>query len=169
MMLDEFIARMDNVRPTGRGMMAKCPAHEDKSPSLSIREAEDGRILIYCYAGCSPQAIVSSLGLTLSDLFPDALQPRHARPLPPARPRLDRNQIAFRLRFHGDKLFLRAQDVLDAATKLDITPWTTDQLDQALHAVALAYEDRERADIFDDVAVELRRKVLSKEVERYAA
>jgi len=38
---------------------------------LSVREKDDGRILIRCFAGCEAQAIVESLGLTFSDLYPD--------------------------------------------------------------------------------------------------
>ena len=49
---------------------ARCPAHEDRSPSLSIKEVEDGQLLIHCHAGCDPASIVAAVGLTLSDLFP---------------------------------------------------------------------------------------------------
>jgi KaiC/GvpD/RAD55 family RecA-like ATPase len=32
--------------------LAPCPYHEDKSPSLSIGEGDDGRVLVHCHAGC---------------------------------------------------------------------------------------------------------------------
>ena len=51
--------------------MACCPAHEDKSPSLAIKENHDGRILVKCFAGCGAADVVHAVGLTLSDLFPD--------------------------------------------------------------------------------------------------
>jgi hypothetical protein len=51
---------------------ARCPAHDDTRPSLSISEGNDGRALIHCYAGCPTEKIVAALGLTLADLFPDA-------------------------------------------------------------------------------------------------
>jgi hypothetical protein len=35
---------------------ARCPAHDDHSPSLSITD-RDGRLLVHCHAGC-PQAAV---------------------------------------------------------------------------------------------------------------
>ena len=36
-----ILDRLDGVRPTGDGRwIARCPAHDDRSPSLSIREAE---------------------------------------------------------------------------------------------------------------------------------
>lgn len=50
--------------------MALCPGHEDKSPSLSIRELSDGRVLIYCHAGCEPLEVLDALGLRFEDLFP---------------------------------------------------------------------------------------------------
>lgn len=50
---------------------SQCPAHEDRSPSLSIREVEaDGRVLLHCFAGCHVTEICDALGLSLSDLFP---------------------------------------------------------------------------------------------------
>lgn len=63
---------LDNVRPTGAGWQARCPAHDDEHPSLSVDEGDDGRVLLYCHAGCSIDAIVGALDLTLADLFPDS-------------------------------------------------------------------------------------------------
>lgn len=65
------------IRRTGPNKcLAQCCAHDDPSPSLSIRETEDGRVLLHCFAGCSVESIVSALGLRLEDLFP----PRELRP-----------------------------------------------------------------------------------------
>ena len=50
--------------------MARCPAHEDKSPSLSIRRFDDDAIGVKCFSGCSTYEILSSVGLNPSDLFP---------------------------------------------------------------------------------------------------
>lgn len=49
---------------------AQCPAHEDRDPSLSIREASDGKVLLNCFAGCDVIDVVGALGLSLTDLFP---------------------------------------------------------------------------------------------------
>lgn len=65
----EFLSRLDGVREVKGGWKAKCPAHEDKKPSLSIAEGEDGRILLKCFAGCPPEAIVTALGLGMRHLF----------------------------------------------------------------------------------------------------
>jgi len=59
-----------------------CPAHDDKTPSLSITP-EGGRVLLHCFAGCEPLAVLRALGLTWRDLFDDG---RDCVP-PPARPR----------------------------------------------------------------------------------
>jgi hypothetical protein len=168
MTLGEFIAKLDGVRPTPRGILALCPSHPDRRQSLSVNEGERG-LLLKCWAGCTTTEIVAAMGVTLSDLFYDARRPRQDRQQRPAHPRRDRNQMAFQLRFHGDKLFLRAQAVLDAAKHLDSASWTDDQLDRALGAVAKARADLERADLLDQVAFELRRKILTKETNRHAA
>ena len=45
-----------------------CPAHDDQTPSLSVREGEDG-VLIKCHTGCKTEDVVKALGLTMADLF----------------------------------------------------------------------------------------------------
>lgn len=65
-----ILARLENVRPSANGWTARCPAHDDNNPSLSIREAEDGKILIRCWAGCPTEAVMTALGLSMRDLFP---------------------------------------------------------------------------------------------------
>jgi hypothetical protein len=44
--------------------MALCPAHKDRKPSLSIAKGSDGRVLLYCHAGCKYESIVEALGLS---------------------------------------------------------------------------------------------------------
>lgn len=67
--VDVVIARLSQVRQRGNGWTARCPAHEDKGPSLSITEGDDGRVLLHCFAGCSAVDVVGAIGLTLADLF----------------------------------------------------------------------------------------------------
>ena len=67
-----LVAHLDGVRSTGRGKwLARCPSHPDKTASLSIRELDDGRTLVHCFAGCSVEEVLSSVGLTIDSLFPD--------------------------------------------------------------------------------------------------
>ncbi len=70
-MIAAAFADLLRARPSGSGKwQARCPAHADTSPSLSIREGQDGRVLVHCFAGCTSLAIVAKLGLTIGDLFP---------------------------------------------------------------------------------------------------
>lgn len=67
-----LLERLDRVREKAPGRWtARCPAHDDRSPSLSIREASDGTVLIKCFAGCGAVDVVTAAGLELKDLFPD--------------------------------------------------------------------------------------------------
>jgi putative DNA primase/helicase len=60
------------LRRSGDGWAARCPAHEDKSPSLSIREdPHNGTVLLKCHAGCEVKAVMEALGLPMSTLFPE--------------------------------------------------------------------------------------------------
>jgi hypothetical protein len=69
MTIGDFLNQLDGVKSQKGGWIACCPAHDDKKPSLSISEGNDGRILLTCHAGCPTDAIVDALGMKLSDLF----------------------------------------------------------------------------------------------------
>jgi putative DNA primase/helicase len=40
---------------------ARCLAHDDRKPSLSIREADDGKVLVKCFAGCEQAQVIAAL------------------------------------------------------------------------------------------------------------
>ncbi|MFZ0643056.1 MAG: hypothetical protein WAM25_07825, partial [Candidatus Acidiferrales bacterium] len=65
---EAFLARLSGVRRNGTGWQALCPAHEDRNPSLSVT-AHEGKILLFCHAGCSVEAICAALGISVRDLF----------------------------------------------------------------------------------------------------
>lgn len=68
--IDTVLSRLDGVKDKGKGQyVARCPAHEDKSPSLSVKEGDDGRVLLHCHAACPNEAVVSALGIAMTDLF----------------------------------------------------------------------------------------------------
>jgi hypothetical protein len=74
MSLDTLLARLDGVRQTGTDRwMCKCPAHGDRTPSLSVRRADDGTILIHCFVGCSAEDVLAAVGMGIRDLFPRPL------------------------------------------------------------------------------------------------
>lgn len=69
--IDTLLGSLDKAKRTGqRTWLACCPAHGDRNASLSVREADDGRVLIHCFAGCSVHEIVAAAGLEIADLFP---------------------------------------------------------------------------------------------------
>lgn len=59
-------------RPYRNGYITRCSSHEDRHPSLSIKQADDGRTLLHCFRGCSKQELCTSIGITLKDLFTQA-------------------------------------------------------------------------------------------------
>jgi len=71
MTAEALLSRLDKVRQTGSNRwMARCPAHEDRDPSLSIRELPDGRTLVHCFAGCSPDDVLAAVSLDWRELSP---------------------------------------------------------------------------------------------------
>ena len=67
--LEKVLSAIGDYKRSGKGYKARCPAHQDRNPSLSIGEAEDGTVLVRCHSGCNAAAIVTALGLELRDLF----------------------------------------------------------------------------------------------------
>jgi len=66
-----LLGRLDGVIRTGEGRWsARCPAHADRSPSLSVR-LDGERLLFHCHAGCAPEAVLAAVGLGWSDLYTD--------------------------------------------------------------------------------------------------
>lgn len=71
MTIENLLPRLDKVKKTGPGKyQARCPVHADKNPSLVVRELDDGRVLIHCFAGCGAADILDAAGLNFGDLFP---------------------------------------------------------------------------------------------------
>jgi hypothetical protein len=56
-------------RQCGAGWTCRCPAHDDRTPSLSIHPGADGRVLVNCHAGCPIDAVCAAIGLRVADLF----------------------------------------------------------------------------------------------------
>lgn len=65
------LEHFSDAKRNGNGFMACCPAHEDKTPSLSISEGEDGCVLLKCHAGCTIEKVLKAIGLKMGDLFPN--------------------------------------------------------------------------------------------------
>jgi DNA primase len=59
--IEKVLSRLPGHRTTGDGFKACCPSHEDRNPSLSIREADDGTVLLKCFGGCPTDKATSLL------------------------------------------------------------------------------------------------------------
>ena len=69
---DKLLSRLQRVKRTGPGRwIASCPTREDRHPSLTIRELDDGRVLLHDFGGDDVASILAAIGLDLCDLFPE--------------------------------------------------------------------------------------------------
>jgi len=59
-MIDRVISYLRNVKKSGDGYVASCPAHDDNRPSLSLTE-KDGKLLFRCHAGCAQAEVWRAL------------------------------------------------------------------------------------------------------------
>jgi len=71
--LQDILSQLDNVSGAGEGYKASCPAHDDKTPSLSITEKSD-KVLFHCHAGCSQQAVMAALNMTAAPSYQEHRQ-----------------------------------------------------------------------------------------------
>ena len=84
MPIDDILNRLDGVKELNNGSgkyVAKCPSHDDRSPSLAIGETADGLVLLHCFAGCDTESVLNALGIKFSDLYPKPLG-NHFKPNP---------------------------------------------------------------------------------------
>jgi len=70
----DILSHFSNVKKLGGNnqYLCRCSSHDDKSASLTVKIIDD-KILVHCFAGCTPEDIVSSVGLTINDLFNDSV------------------------------------------------------------------------------------------------
>jgi hypothetical protein len=88
MSITSMLDRLEAVRRTGRDRwLARCPAHDDRRPSLSIRDLGDGRVLLHCFAECAVADVLKACGLGFDAILPsraiDHQLPRERRPFNP--------------------------------------------------------------------------------------
>ncbi|MBC7787412.1 MAG: DNA primase [Methylophilaceae bacterium] len=69
--LNTVLSRLDKVQRIGNDRYkAICPAHDDRSPSLAIKD-DGGRLLLHCFAGCETDDVLGAIGLDFADIMPD--------------------------------------------------------------------------------------------------
>ncbi len=96
-----ILDRVQKLKKTGANKwLACCPAHDDRSPSLSVKYVDD-KILIHCFAGCSVVDVVEALGLELKDLMPDNPDFKPCKP-----PRFNKSELFDRLLFESHILLV---------------------------------------------------------------
>lgn len=106
--IELILSRLKKVSSNNGGgrYKALCPAHADRSPSLSICEGDDGRVLLHCFSGCRAEAIVSSVNLTMAELFcVDTCSKR-----PPLVPGVSRRELRTAIEFEKTILFIAKAD-----------------------------------------------------------
>lgn len=135
MTIEDLLQQLETVRKQGRGWLARCPAHHpDRNPSLSVNEGDTG-ILLKCWAGCELSAICAAIGITTRQLFFDDSGPvdRHAIRRHQTRRQAERS----RQRARGKRVdaLREAEAVIRAASNLDISGWSNEQLDTVLNHV----------------------------------
>jgi len=62
--VDEVLDKLSGVKRCGEGWSARCPAHDDQHPSLTVTEAANGLVLMYCHAECSYEDICRALNIS---------------------------------------------------------------------------------------------------------
>ena len=127
-MIDTILNRLDAEKQTGEGrFIARCPAHEDRNPSLSIRNAGE-LLLIHCFAGCDTIDVLHPVGLELCDLF--ANRPEHRRA--PSRSRIPARDALATLDHESLVVAIIGADFLEQK-EIDEPTW--DRLGQAVNRI----------------------------------
>ena len=176
MTTEDVLGLLQGVRRSSHGWMARCPAHPDRTPSLALTE-RNGRVLLWCFAGCSLEEIVGALGVCSRDLFVDSLSRKRKRRAVqraaevPKRPRLedrriDQRHIAARLEDGALDLRLAAETVLSEETGKEASRWTDEDWNEHVERVAQAYERLEHAALLDDLACAARWRAIERDQRR---
>lgn len=74
-LLEAVLQHLSGIVKAGKNFKALCPAHPDKTPSLSVAIGDDGLVLLHCFSGCSVESVVAAMGLAMTDLFPQGSTP----------------------------------------------------------------------------------------------
>jgi len=135
MTTDDLLQRLEGVRPRGAGRwVSRCPAHNDHTPSLSVSEGDRG-LLIRCWAGCELSAICEAIGVKPKNLFYDTGGPVDRDAIRRNQNRRRAAQAMQRASGKRADAFREAEAVIRAATNLDISKWSGEQLDAVLNRV----------------------------------
>ena len=108
--LNNLLSKLEKVKTSGScKWLACCPSHDDKSPSLAIKLGDDEKVLIHCFAGCETREILSAIGLTMSDLFPDSTKYQKG----PKPPKFNKYELFDLIEFEAIILSLAIRQLLE--------------------------------------------------------
>jgi Toprim domain-containing protein len=80
----EIAQALGGAKKAGAGWLARCPGHLDRTPSLSLRVSDDGRLLLHCFNNCDPLVVFAEL--RARGLLPSISRDAEYRPRPPSKP-----------------------------------------------------------------------------------
>ncbi len=110
--IDNTLSKLEKPKRTGNGKwLACCPTHDDRSPSLAIKQIDD-KILLHCFARCSVAEIVGAIGLELSDLMPD--RPTYYKGSKP--PKLNKYELFDRVAHEPDILLVAIRQLMSGVS-----------------------------------------------------
>ncbi len=136
---ERVLPLLSNLRSRGDDRwIARCPAHKDRSPSLSVRQTQD-RLLLRCWAGCATSEILNALGLDWSALFADGGPARRPNAVVEPKVRAGQSLETWRqaeLKFCGEEL--RRRDMLRIAVTDAVYDGTLSE-EGASHYLAAVY------------------------------
>lgn len=115
--IDTLLSRLDGVKRSRKNSwMTRCPAHNGDGKSLAVTHADDGRILIHCFAHqCDVGDILAAVGMSVSDLFPEPLNRDH-QPMRPIRHGVTTQDVVRAIRSEAHVLTVIASDCFAQGT-----------------------------------------------------
>jgi hypothetical protein len=110
MSLEIMLSRLNKVRKSSNNSwMACCPAHDDNTPSLSVKDNGDGKLLLNCLAGCANEDILGALGMDWADIMPPKQPKEHF--VKPTKQRVYATDALRAIRFEAQIVCLAAYEL----------------------------------------------------------
>jgi hypothetical protein len=109
--IDAILSRLSKVKGRHGSYTACCPAHDDRSPSLAVRETDDGRILLHCFGGCSVQSVLDAIGMDMTDLFPERQRDDYTQKRGPERVKFYASDLLRVIAFEATVVMIAARDL----------------------------------------------------------
>lgn len=141
-MIDDVLSKLRKVKRRGSGRwLACCPVHNDKTPSLSIRD-DNGTILIHCFGcGASGVDVCGAIGVDVNALFPESdylgYSAEDYKKNAKNRSGLSAAQVLESLRFNSAVV---AQHLLRVKKNIEVNQEDVERFDHAIYAISTAYE-----------------------------